>query len=835
MKNGYPSTVAWLIQDVRYAWRQMLASPGFTLVAILTLGLGIGANTAIFSIVDSILLKPLPYRDSDRLVRIIENLPAEESSSGGPQRTTRMSPGVFTEWRTRSTTLSGMSMERSLSMTFAGPEAVRLVGLEASPALFSMLDTQPVLGRAFQTDDETPGSDNVVVLSYPAWQRYFGGDSHIIGKTVTLDTALYTVVGVMPRGFSYPNAQTDFWKPMAFPLREQIFGLPVIARLKDGVSIEAAEAEANAISREFRGEAPDELPQAAGAPRVQLVSVKDELVAPIRLPLLVFVVAVGFVLLVACVNVANLFLARATARSREVGIRMALGASRARVLRQAITENMLFAVIGGVVGIALAAIGGRIFIALGQGLARAALNRFDAVGNAVPRLNEISVDVDVLLFTWAVTVTTGLVFGLIPAIQMSRATNVRTAKLLAKGASTIGLRSLRTAMVVGQIALTLVLLLGAGLLIKSFINLTSADLGYDPNNVLTFNVPQPPLSFPQDIAKQRQRTELEQEITRRIGLLPSVAAAGFTNALPMVQMRMTVQVQPPESPTTQFGADMYTVSADYFRAIGIRVVEGRGFNEVDRRATQPVYVVNRAFVAAYYQGQSPIGKTLALARYIPAGEVVGIVDDVRHLGVDAEPQPLVFVDPEHTVGIVGVAEGGVYFTVRTRGDPTAIIQDVRAIVSNLDAGLVVDNVATMNQVVSNSITMPRTYAVLLGTFAVLALVLAMSGLYGVQAYFVTQRRQEIGIRVALGARESQVLFPLLRQGLLLSMQGLAIGLAGSAVLTKFLEHMLFGVSALDIATYAVVCTAFLIATLAASYVPARQASKIDPLSVLREE
>jgi putative ABC transport system permease protein len=256
---------------------------------------------------------------------------------------------------------------------------------------------------------------------------------------------------------------------------------------------------------------------------------------------------------------------------------------------------------------------------------------------------------------------------------------------------------------------------------------------------------------------------------------------------------------------------------------------------VDRRATQPVYVVNRAFVAAYYQGQSPIGKTLALTRYIPAGEVVGIVDDVRHLGVDAEPQPLVFVDPEHTIGIVGVAEGGVYFTVRTRGDPTAIIQYVRAIVSNLDAGLVVDNVATMNQVVSNSITMPRTYAVLLGTFAVLALVLAMSGLYGVQAYFVTQRRQEIGIRVALGARESQVLFPLLRQGLLLSMQGLAIGLAGSVVLTKFLENMLFGVSALDIATYAVVCTAFLVATLAATYVPARQASKIDPLSVLRDE
>ena len=836
MRNArYPSTIDQLVQDVRYACRQIVANTGFSIVAILTLGLGIGANTTIFSIVDSILLKPLPYADSDRLVRIIENLPAEESFSGGPERTTRMNPGVFTEWRTRSTTLSGMSMERALSMTLTGPERVRLVGLEASPALFSMLNARPILGRGFRMEEETAGSDNVVVLSYGTWRRYFGADPLVVGKTLTLDAAIYTVVGVMPKGFSYPNTGTAFWKPMAFPLREEILGLPVIARLKNGVSIQAAEAEANAISREFRGESPDTVRPAGAVPRIQLASLKDELVAPIRLPLVVFVVAVSFVLLVACVNVANLFLARATARSREVGIRMAVGASRGRVLRQALTENMLFAVLGGALGIAFAVMGGKIFVALGQGLARAALSRSDSVGNAIPRLNEITVDLDVLLFTCAVTVATGLLFGLTPAFQMSRAKTVGTAALLGRGAAKLALRSLRGVMVIAQIALTLVLLLGAGLLIKSFINLTTADLGYNPDNVLTFNIPQPPLSFPEDIPKQRQRTEFEQEVARRIALLPGVEAAGYTNALPMVQLRMPIQVQPQDSPGGTFTANIYTVSRDYFRAMGIGVVEGRGFIEQDRANTQPVYIVNRAFVKAYSQGQSPVGRPLALSRFMPRGEVVGIVEDVHQLGIGLEPEPMVFVDPEHTTGIIGVAEGGNYFTVRARGNPTAIIPQIRAIVSNLDEELVIDNVATMDQVVSNSVTTPRSYAVLLGTFAVLALVLAASGLYGVQAYFVAQQRREIGIRIALGARKPQVLLPLLRQGLLLATQGLGIGLLASVVLTKFLSNMLFGITALDVTTYVVVCTAFLLVTVAASYVPARRAAAIDPLTVLRYE
>jgi len=342
------------------------------------------------------------------------------------------------------------------------------------------------------------------------------------------------------------------------------------------------------------------------------------------------------------------------------------------------------------------------------------------------------------------------------------------------------------------------------------------------------------LSFPQDVAKQQPRTQLEQEVARRIALIPGVEAAGFTNALPMVQMRLTIPIRPQDS-AVNFEADVYTVSPGYFRAIGIRVVDGRGFTEEDGAGSRPAYVINRAFANAYFAGQSPIGKTLALGRFSPPGEVVGIVGDVRHFGVETDPQPIVFLDPEHTPGIVGVAEGGVYFTVRTQWDPRAIIPEIRTLVRNLDSSLAIDNIATMDQVVSNSYTTPRSYAVLLGAFAASAFILAMIGLYGVQTYFVTQRRQEIGIRMALGARRAQVLRLVLREGLVLGCVGLAVGLVGSAAFSQYLETMLFGVAGLDIATYVGVAVAFLGVMFAASYLPARQAAAIEPQSTMRYE
>jgi predicted permease len=513
---------------------------------------------------------------------------------------------------------------------------------------------------------------------------------------------------------------------------------------------------------------------------------------------------------------------------------MAIGASRARVQRQLLTESMLCAALGGALGIGLAYAAVKAFVALGQGLERAALSRFDAVGNAIPRLDEVAVDVDVLLFTAAVTIATGLLFGVVPALQI-RGSATRTADLRGVAAAKPTLRSLRKWLVVGQNALTVMLLLGAGMLIKSFVNLTSTELGYDPDGVLTFNIPQPPLTFPDETQKQAQRTRFQQEVVARIGRIPGVEAAGFTNALPMVQMRMTIPIRPQEPATTAFEADIYTVSPGYFGAMGIRILDGRGFDAEDGAGARPVYVVNRAFAKQYFQDDGALGKALVLGRFVPIGEVVGVVDDVRHFGIDREPQPIVFVDPEHTPGIVGVAEGGVYFTVRTRGDPTALIPLIRAIVRELDPTLAVDNVATMKQVVSNSITTPRSYALLLGTFAATAFLLAMIGVYGVQTYFVTQRRHEIGIRLALGARRERVLRLFLREGLVLSVVGLAAGLAGSVLLSQYLERMLFGVAALDTATYTGVSIAFVAVMLAASYIPARHAARIEPQSSMRYE
>jgi len=821
------------MHDIRYAFRQMKRAPGFVIVAILTLGLGIGANTAIFSIVNAILLRPLPYKDSDRLVRIVENIPAEESFSGLPERTTGMSPDAFVDWRSRTTTLSGMAMERPLSMTLAGREAVRLSGLQLSPALFPMLGVQPALGRVFEAAEEKPGSAKVIIVSHAVWQKYLGADSQISGQILMLDDSPYIVVGVMPRDFSYPNPQTDFWTPLSLPPQEQVLGLQVIARLKDGIPITAAAEEATRIGREFRGQSQND-PQPPGPPRIEVLTIKEELVAPVRLPLLVFVIAVSFVFLVACINVANLFLARATIRNKEIAIRMMLGAGRGRVLRQLLTENILIAFLGGAAGIALALAASRFFIAYGHGLARLALTRVGNAGNVIPRLNEVTIDTRVLLFTLGLTVATGILFGLIPAFRIGRSNALHAIDSRTGGSSGVSLRVLRSAMVIGQVALTLVLLLGAGLMIKSFVRLSNTDLGYDPANVLTFNIPQRELAYPQEEWKQPQRTAFAHEVTRRVASIPGVEAAGFTNVLPMVQMRLSLGVNAEGRSSVQ-DVDCFTVSPDYFRAMGMRVIDGRGFAVEDARSRRPVYVINRTLAHRLFSNGNPIGRTVSLGPNMAAGEVAGVVDDVRQRTLDEQPSPVIFVGPEHTIGVVGEAEAGVYFAVRTRRAAAAIVPEIRNIVRDLDPKLAVDNIATMNQIISNSIVTPRSYAVLLGSFSAAALVLATIGLYGVLSYFVTQRTREIGIRLALGAKDHEVIGLVLREGLAMGASGVGIGLVSSLALTKYLEKMLFGVTALDPATFLIVSATLVVVTFIASYVPARHATRIDPLAALRHE
>jgi putative ABC transport system permease protein len=830
---GTASLDGWL-QDLRLAFREMRRRPGFVIVAVLTLGLGIGANTAVFSIVNSILLKPLPFKNSDRLVRIIENIPAAESLTGAPERTTIMSPEAFMEWRSRTKTLSGMAMERTLSMTFAGRESARLTGLQASPALFSMLSVEPMLGRVFEPDEEKPGSDKVIIFSYWAWLKYLGEDPQILGKSLTLDGAEYTVVGIMPPEFDYPDLHSEFWIPLALPLQEPILGLQVIARLKDGVPIAAAAEEAAAIGRYMRGESSKDMP-ASGSPRIQLLTVQEELVSPVRLPLLIFVIAVSFVLLVACINVANLFLVQAATRRQEIAIRMALGAGHWRVLRQLLTQNFLMAILGGVAGIMLALLGTRLFVTLGQSLNRIALMRFDVAGNAIPRLSQVTIDARVLLFASALSLGTGVFFGLIPVIQIGWSKSVDTANLHAAASSKVVLRRLRMTMGTSQVALTLVLSLTAGLLVRSFLKLANTELGYDPQNVVTFNIPQRELTYPQEEPRQRQRTSFNEELASRLASIPNVEAVGFTNVLPMVQMHLSLGVGLSGDSKSVPEVDYETVSRDYFRVMGIRVVEGRGFNADDRISGRPTYILNRTLARQLSPNDSPIGKTIFIGPRMAPGEIVGVVNDIRRRSLDGGPKPTLFVDPEHTIGVIGVAEGGVYFAIRTKQDPAAMVPEIRKIVRNLAPGLAVDNVATMQQIISNSITTPRSYAVVAGTFSGSALALAVIGLYGVLSYFVTERTQEIGIRVALGAQRPAVIGLVLKQAMAIALTGSSIGIVGAVALTKYLRNILFGISSLDAGTFIAVSGGFILITIVASYLPARKATKIDPLLALRYE
>ena len=835
-----------LRRDTVLAARTLRRAPGFTTVAVLTLALGIGANTAVFSVVNAVLLRSLPYKDPDRLVRIFGSVPAGAGMNGPSRRVPGVRVSDLAELRAQTTSLSDVVFYVGTSATLTGlDEARKLDGIRIAPEAFPMLGAVPLIGRAFEPREAAAGADGVVILSFTTWQRYFNGATQVLGRQLRLDDRSYQVVGVMAPAFQFPDAQTQFWVPFVATDFPQIGGSP-IARLKDGVSLAAAAADVTAILVHLHETQPSRFGTPPAPPQYELVRMKDEIVAPVRPALLVLAAAVGFVLLIGCVNVANLVLARTAARRRDIAVRLAVGASRGRLIAQALTESVLLSLVGGAAGALLAVGGVRLLRILGTSLPRRDIG--PAIG--MPRLDEVGVDASVLLFTLAISVVTGIVFGLLPALRLERGTGAMD--LLRDGAASatsgfnlFGRHRFQAVLVIAEIATATVLFVGGGLLINSLFRLSRVDPGYDPAHVLTAQV-----SLPRRYAATVPA--FGDELAAQLRRLPGVTAVGYARQLPMIRMRQLTMLRftaamPSRMPApAPFDArqlpevpDMRVVSRDYLRAIGARVVEGRGFDERDGAGKPGVMLINRALARSGYLGDHPIGRQVYGPGRSP-WEIVGIVEDMRQFALDQDPDPQIFIDyrqdtpppaPQQAIG----PPPAPYLAIRASGDPAATVAALRGAVRALEPQASVDNVATLGEIVTNSLSRPRFYAVLLGVFAAVAVVLTAIGIYGVMSYAVAQRTREIGIRMALGARRGDVVGLVLHQSIAVTAIGIGLGLAGAAALTRYLEALLFGVTRLDPLTLASAAAAFAGVATVASAIPARRASRVDPLVALRCE
>jgi putative ABC transport system permease protein len=833
-----------LRQDAVYATRQLAAAPLFTLVAVVTLALGIGANTAIFSVINAVLLRPLPFTDSDQLVRFIENFPAPRGSSGPPLRVPGMDLTELATLHAQTQTLSYVAAFSGTTMMLTrDSDTIRVEGAQVSPDAFPMLGARALLGRTFEPREATATATGVVVLSYGAWQRLFGGDPHILGRVLTLDGTGRSVVGVMPRGFGFPEAQTEFLVPFVPPTLPP--GLrasrPAIARIKPSVTRQAAAAEVNSLLIHVpEGRQLSSSADSAQPPRFELVGVQDMLVGPVRPALLVIAAAVGFVLLIACVNVANLLLARMAARHREMAVRVALGAGRSRLVRQVLTESLLLALAAGVAGTGLAYGGVRVLRSLGTGLARRDLGP----SMSLPRLDEVSIDGSVYAFALAVAILTAVLFGLAPAIRLSSQRSMaalrESAGSGASGFDVFHRVRMQSVLVIAQIAMALTLSIGGGLLVRSFAKLSNVDPGYDLTDVLTFQV-----TFPKGRYSAPQYASVAEETSARLQSAPGLRSSGYTLVLPIVSGRagqpLRLTREPPAEPPPLLAAVsperplLSAVSREFLNVLGIRLIAGRGFGDNDRAGQPPVMLIDRTVARSGFLGEHPIGKYVYGFGTAPI-EVIGVVDNIRQLGLEQEPIAQVFVDLRQFPPLPRIVENSppIYYAVRTDSGSSSV-ESIRAIVRQLDLHATVDNVATMSQLVSNSIARPRLYAVLLGLFAAVAVLLAAIGIYGVMTYSVARRTREIGIRMALGAARADVIGLVVRQSLTLTSVGITLGLVAAVAVTRYLDGLLFGLTPLDPTTFIAVAVTFAcVATLAAS-VPARRATRVDPLFALRYE
>ena len=810
-----------LLQDLRYGARMLLKQPGFTLIAIATLALGIGANTAIFSVVNSVLLRPLPFDEAERLVRVYATA-ADRGIRSNPTSWLN-----FADWRAQNSVFDALAAYSSASATFTGGDAPEQIeGVAASGDLFAVLNARPLSGRVFSLADEQQANKNIVVISHGLWQRSFSADPQIVGRRVTLDATGYTVIGVMPRGFRFPldQSKTDFWVPLdpqsATNQERGASYLNVTARLKPGVSIEQAQTEMTTIASRLEQEYRD---KNAGR-GVNLVPLHEALIGEVRRALLVLLAAVGFVLLIACANVANLQLARAASRGREMAIRTALGAGRGRIVRQLLTESLMIAAAGGAVGLLLAAWGVDLLVA--------------AMPEDIPRAGGIGLDARVLGFTAAVTLLTGLAFGLAPALQSSSTGSTGKADLTGslkeggRGASEGARRNrTRSLLVVTEVALSLVLLAGAGLLLKSFRHLLDVHPGFNPNGVLTASVALPNGKYAEDA---RQAAFFQQTLSR-VAALPGVAAAGVVDPMPlggsMAMNILSVEGRPPLKAGERLATNSRVISADYLKAMGIPLLRGRTLSERDHADAPKVMLINESFARRFLPNEDPIGQRIRLT-IAPnfVAEVVGVVGDVKHRSLDRE------AGPEAYASYLQVPTPIMSLIVRAAsGDPLNLAVSVRQAVQQVDKDQPLYDVKPMTAWLNESVARQRFNLLLLAVFAAVALLLAAIGIYGVINYSVTQRTHEIGIRVALGAQRRDVLKLIVGQGLALTLAGVACGVAGAFALTRLMAGLLFGVTATDPLTFAGVAALLVIVAFVACWIPARRATKVDPIIALRCE
>ena len=800
-----------MFQDLRFGIRMLLKSPAFTLAAVLSLTIGIGATSAIFSVVNGVVLRQLPYQAPEELVRLWHSKP----QIGMTQMV--ISGGNVQVWRERAQSFAGVAVFQTTASIFAGSaEPEQVFGARVSANLLPLLGYQPLLGRGFSPAEEKAGSEPVMLLSHKLWQRRFGGDPNIVGRTITINyTNSYTVIGVMPPQTSFPG-QSEYWLPenVTEQGRHDMRQLSVIARLKPGVTWQTAENELQLIHRQLQQQMPDSYKDWA----VWSQPLHDSVVGKVRPTLLMLLGAVGFVLLIACANVANLLLVRAAARQKEFAVRSALGAGRLRLLRQMLTESLLLAALGGAGGLLLTYAAVKTLIALQP--------------PNLPRLAQINVDGRVLAFTFLTTLLVGLLFSLVPAWQASKPdVNQSLKEGFAQSGGRRWLRGvgLREGLVVGQTALALILLVGAGLLIKSFIRLRQVELGFEPSRAVALSLAPPTNQFP----KNADLFTYYQRILDEVKPMPGVEAVAVATTAPTEGAYMSSAIviggRPKPASRDAQQAFVTCVSPDYFQTIGNPLRQGRLFTESDNESAPPVAVINETLARAYFGGENPIGQRIAL-RGEPDKlmEVVGVTADLKQFSLEAENKPAFFVPFRQKDSLMTLI-------VRSSLDPAALVPALRARIQAVDSRTAVTRVRTFDELVSASVAQPRFYALLLGLFAGIALTLAVIGIYGVMAYTVSRRTHEIGIRLALGAEAGRILRMVIGQGLTLILIGVAGGLAGAWFLTKLMADLLFGVTPTDPAVFVLISLTLIAAALTACLLPARRAARIDPLAALRHE